>query len=104
MGEENGFFRGAGGVIWEMGLPLREDMREQLTKGYLSRVNEDGSPYVEPTDPAAEGAAKAEVEKPPASNAPKSEWIGYAHRMHGVSIDDAEAMTKHDLIEKYGAA
>ena len=44
MSEESGFFRGAGGVIWEMGLPLREDMREQLTRGYLSRVNEDGSP------------------------------------------------------------
>lgn len=92
---ETGFFRGSGGSVWQMDLPLSENMRDQLTKGYLTRVTEDGSPYVEPAD-------DAEPEQPPAANANKAAWIGYAHRVHDVPIDDAEAMTKTDLIELYG--
>lgn len=97
---ETGWFRGAGGVTWEMNLPLAEGMADQLTKGYLTRVNADGSPYAEP---AAAGEPPAgEPEQPPAVNAPKANWIGYAVRVHQVRPDDAEAMTKHDLIEKFG--
>lgn len=98
-----GHFRGAGNVIWEMDLPLTEAMQNQLVKGYLTRVREDGALYEEPV-PEGEDPAVSEVEKPPAANASKSHWIGYAHRVHDVSIDDAEAMTKNDLIELYGAA
>ncbi|MCC5574480.1 hypothetical protein IMZ11_02340 [Microtetraspora sp. AC03309] len=94
---ETGFFRGAGGVIWEMDLPLPEVMADQLTKGYLTRVAEDGSPYVESVAEEEPG-----VELPPAANASKAHWIGYAVRVHNVRPDDAEAMTKNDLIEKYG--
>ena len=97
MAEESGYFRGAGGVIWEMRLPLSGDMADQLTKGYLSRVNEDGTPYV----PA--GAASPEPEGPPGANASKAQWVGFAHRVHGISIDEAEALTKNDLMELHGA-
>ncbi|GAA3416206.1 hypothetical protein GCM10018952_44560 [Streptosporangium vulgare] len=93
MADGTGFFRGAGGSVWEMDLPLGASMQEQLTKGYLARVNEDGSPFTE----------EPEVEQPPAPNASKGTWVGYAHRVHGASIDDAEAMTKTDLVERYGA-
>ena len=103
MADESGFFRGAGGAIWEMRLPLSGDMAEQLVKGYLIRVNEDGSSHAPPADPASEGAAVGDVEKPPASNASKAMWVGYVHRAHDVSIDDAEAMTKNDLVELYGS-
>lgn len=96
MAEESGSFRGAGGVIWEMRLPLSGDMAEQLTKGYLSRVTEDGSPYTD-------GPSDGEPEQPPAANASKAMWVGYAHRVHGLSIDDAEALTKNDLMELYGS-
>jgi hypothetical protein len=37
----------------------------------------------------------------PGVNAPKNEWVGYAVSQ-GVSINDADAMTKNDLIEKFG--
>jgi hypothetical protein len=90
---ETGWFRGSGGGVIQMDLPLPEVMADQFTKGYLTRVNEDGSPYVEPS---------AEVEQPPAVNASKAHWIGYAVRVHGVKPDDAEAMTKNDLVEKFG--
>lgn len=92
---ETGWFRGAGGVVWQMDLPLPENMADQLTKGYLTRVNDDGSPYVE--------QAGGESEQPPAANASKAVWVGYAHRVHGVAIDEAEALTKHDLMELYGS-
>lgn len=99
---ETGWFRGEGGVIWPMTLPLNEVMAQKLVKGYLTRVNEDGSPYAEPV-PDGEEPAEPQLEKPPAANAPKAEWIGYAHRVHKVPIDDAEAMTKTDLMERYGS-
>ncbi|MFC4006636.1 hypothetical protein ACFOY2_05350 [Nonomuraea purpurea] len=92
---ETGWFRGAGGIVWQMDLPLPEVMADQLTKGYLTRVNQDGSPYAE--------KSADEPEQPPAANASKAIWVGYAHRVHGVPIDDAEALTKHDLMELYGS-
>ncbi|MEU7831384.1 hypothetical protein [Nonomuraea sp. NPDC049129] len=98
MSDDSGYFRGAGGVVWEMKLPLSGDMAEQLIKGYLTRVNADGTDYVQPD---AEGST--EPEQPPAANASKAMWVGYAHRVHGVRIDDAEALTKNDLMELYGS-
>lgn len=97
---ETGWFRGSGGSVWEMDLPLTEAMAEQLLKGYLTRVNEDGTQYAEPL---AEGQVEPDVEQPPPANASKAAWIGYAVRVHGVRPDDAEAMTKPDLIEKFGS-
>ena len=38
----------------------------------------------------------------PAQSASKAEWVGYAVRAHGMTPDAAEAMTKADLIERYG--
>jgi hypothetical protein len=93
---ETAHFRGEAGLVIAMDLPLPEVMAEKVVKGYLTRVNADGSPYVEAT------GAKPEAEQPPAANASKAYWVGYAHRVHGVPIDDAEALTKHDLMELYG--
>jgi hypothetical protein len=100
---ETAFFRGEGGVVWEMDLPLSEDMQVQLVKGRLMRVNPDGSTYTEPVAEADEGD-EPEVEQPPAQNAPKAAWVGYVHRVHGLPIDEAEALTKHDLMELAGSA
>jgi hypothetical protein len=79
-----------------MRLPLSEDMAEQLTKGYLTRVSH------RTTMAAPMWSSLPSLEQPPAANASKAHWIGYAVRVHGVKPDDAEAMTKNDLIEKYG--
>lgn len=101
-GQETGHFLGEGGVIWEMALPLPEVMQDKVTKGYLRRVNPDGSPYVEPV----EGDEPPPEPKPPAQSASKAEWVGWAvdhpDESRRLSPDDAEALTKADLIEKFG--
>lgn len=106
MAAETAFYRGEGGVVWQMDLPLSDNMREKVTKGYLTRVaNEAGDPYVEPAAPDSGETppppGPPAVARPPQS-ASKAEWVGYAVRAHGVLPDDAEAMTKQDLIDRYG--
>lgn len=99
MTKETGFFLGAGGSVFEMDLPLPEVMQDQVTRRQLVRVaNADGAPYVEP-------AAETEDEGPkrPAKNASKNDWVGYALTVdENLTVDDADAMSRDDLIEKYG--
>lgn len=82
--------RGEAGNVFELSLPLHEVIAERLSKGYLTRVNPDGTDWVE-------DAART---KPPVA-ASKAEWVGWAV-YNGAKPDDAEALTKTDLIEKYG--
>jgi hypothetical protein len=96
---EIGYFRGEGGVIWPMALPLPKVMAQKVTKGQLRRVNSDGTPYKDTDAEVAGGETPAR----PAQSAPKAEWVGYAVRAHGLGVDDAEAMTKQDLIERFSA-
>ena len=49
----------------------------------------------------ADQTAQAEGETPPAESALKGEWVDYAVS-RGVPRDEAEAMTKAQLIEQYG--
>lgn len=108
MSEANvGYFLGEGGVQWTFDLPLTEVLQEKLTKGYLRRVNEDGTPYVEPVE-AVEATGDDNdpppppVELPPAASATKAEWVGYAVRVGQMEPGDAEGLTKQDLIDKFG--
>jgi hypothetical protein len=102
MGPDSIFVQAAGGHIIMMDLPLHEAAAEQLTKGYLRRVNADGSPYVEPV----EGDGPPPEPKPPAKSAVKAEWVGWAvmhpDESRRMTPDDAEALTKDDLIERFG--
>lgn len=93
---ETQYFLGEGGVVWAHDLPLSEPIAEKVTKGYLRRVHSDGSPW---TDEQGKPPA---TEPRPAVNAPKADWVGYAVRSHGVEPDEADGMTKADLVEKYG--
>ena len=87
---ETWFIRGEGGGIFKMSLPLHEAIAERLHKGYLARVNEDGTNWVG-------GPERVR----PDLKANKADWISWAvHK--GAVPDDAEALTKTDLIEKYG--
>lgn len=91
--------RGEGGSVFALALPLSEPISERLAKGHLQRVNEDGSAYTAPADAAESTVPAPPTEQPPMS-APKAAWIGWAV-VCGATPDDAEAMTKGDLIEKY---
>lgn len=91
------FIRGEGGSVFKMDLPLHETISDRLLKGYLTRVNEDGSSYVEGQDEVPGLPTER-----PALNANKAIWVGWAVAQ-GMTPDDAEALTKTDLIEKFGA-
>lgn len=92
MGEpEVGYFRGQGGIVIDLTLPLAESLQHQVTRGQLVRVNPDGSTWSD----------QPEVKRP-AVNASKNDWVGYAVSQ-GMPVDDADAMTKNDLIEKFGS-
>jgi hypothetical protein len=93
------FILGEGGGVFEMSLPLHEAIADRLAKGYLRRVQPDGSPYVE--DDRPEGVPTL-PESRPGVNAVKAEWVGWAV-VQGLTPDDAEALTKQDLIERFGA-
>ena len=90
---------GEGGGVFEMSLPLHETIADKLAKGYLRRVQPDGTPYVEGDRP---DGVPALPESRPAINAVKSEWVGWAV-VQGLTPDEAEALTKTDLIERFGA-
>lgn len=77
------------GAVIELALPLHEAIADRLAKGYLRRVNPDGTDWTE--------APPAERPEPTAR---KAEWVGYAVA-RGMDPDDAEALTKQDLIDKH---
>lgn len=110
------YIRGEGGGIHAMDLPLPEPIEERLLKGMLRRVNKDGTPYIEPPaepdeDPEqTTGAGQVptpgqQVTGPPLTepgkNASKADWVGWAV-VNGADAEEADGMTKADLIEKYG--
>jgi hypothetical protein len=90
---------GEGGGIFELSLPLHETIADKLAKGHVRRVQRDGSPYVEGDRP---DGVPGLPESRPAINAVKAEWVGWAV-VQGLTPDEAEALTKTDLIERFGA-
>lgn len=93
------FVQGFAGLPFKLDLPLHEALADQLTKGYLRRVaNLAGDPYV-PEEESPEVAALPEER--PALDADQKSWVGWAVK-NGSTPDDAEALTKTDLIEKFG--
>lgn len=96
---EHIFVRGEGGSVFKMDLPLHESIEERLAKGYLIRVaNADGDPY----DPnAASTQTPAPPTERPALSAAKSVWVAWAG-VQGLNLEEAEVLTKDDLIERYG--
>jgi len=85
---ETGWFRGEGGAIWQMDLPLPSGIQQRVVKGHVLRVNEDGSLY---GDSAPER---------PADGASRAEWVGYASRVLGLDPEVAEGLTHQDLVDK----
>lgn len=94
--------KGEGGMLIHHDLPLPEHIADRLTKGHLSRVNEDGSNWI-PSE--AEDDVAPELGVPPTEapdpKANKPAWVAWAG-VCGMKPDDAEAKTKADLIDLYG--
>lgn len=51
--------RGEGGGVFAFDLPLPEAIADRVAKGQMHRVNEDGSPWVEPDPELPLGDDKA---------------------------------------------
>lgn len=121
---ETGWYRTESGTILEMDLPLPEGIAQRVVRGEIVRVaNAAGDPWPDPqTPPSGVAAERREIErlrallveagidpdaeprvdgKPPAVGANKPEWVAYAVSQ-GIDPQAAEAMTKADLIERYG--
>ena len=49
---QTAFFKGDGGAVFEMDLPLTGDMAKRAARGELRRVNPDGSRLEEPDEEA----------------------------------------------------
>lgn len=90
---------GEGGSIIELALPLHETITDKLARGHIRRVNPDGTEWTGEPDPDVPAVPTA----PPAASAAKSYWVGWAVAC-GASVEDAEAMTKADLVERYANA
>lgn len=102
--------RGEGGSIIPMDLPLPDAIAQRMAKGYLQRVNADGTPYTglheaAPTTPAGTpagdgGSALTRGETPrPAKAAPKPQWVAWAVAVHGLDPEEADGMTRADLMD-----
>lgn len=93
---------GEGGMVIAMDMPLPEHIAQRLIKGQITRVNEDGTPYtVIGGVPGPVGPVPGPPLTEPARTALKPDWVGWAV-VRGAKPEEAEAMTKNDLIEKYG--
>jgi hypothetical protein len=97
--------KGEGGSVFQMTLPLQPDIAHRLSRGHLRRVNEDGTPWLEsaPVTPAEAALVPSLPSERPALSASKGDWVGWAVRC-GSTPDDAEILTKTDLIDQYGTA
>lgn len=97
--------RGEGGAVIAMDLPLPEAIAERYERGFLVRVNPDGSPYMGAPAPVqapapAKGSALTTGQVPrPGARAGKDDWVLWAMAVHALPEADAQAMTKAQLQE-----
>jgi len=92
-------FKGEGGHMWEMDLPLREQHARDEKEGRLVRVNPDGSSLAEP----AEEPAAQEPPKKPNKASSKADWVTWAAHQ-GAGQEEAESLTLAALIERFHSA
>lgn len=88
-------FVGAGGGVFDITVPLTEVMRYQFDKGFI-RLADGEAPFGE-----LEDAPESEAGDKPKAADPKSVWVAHA-QSQGMSHEDADAMTKAELVRKFG--
>lgn len=102
MADELVYLRGEGGVVRKHKLPLPEGIADRLAKGYIKRVNEDGSAWKADGGADHDPGRGVSAPKRPAVNDTKAAWVAWAVSENpSLSPDDADAMTKADLVERY---
>lgn len=91
--------RGEGGSIIPMEPPFPEHIAARVATGHIVRVNPDGSDWTD--EPVPTDVDTLDRVNPPKPAAAKADWVAYA-QSQGMFHDDADAMTKAALVEKYG--
>ena len=95
------WYRGEGGSVMQMDLPLPEGIAQRVKAGAIVRVaGPDGAPYA-----PAEGDAPAPAPPTtrPLDSALKADWVAWAVAC-GADYETVTGATRHDLIDKYGSA
>jgi hypothetical protein len=107
-------FLGAGGGVFDIDVPLAEPLQYQFDKGSL-RLADGEQPFDEPEpehiepehiepelEQHDEPAPVDDVPVKPKQVAPKADWVAYAGSMSDLSVIEADAMTKAQLVERFG--
>jgi hypothetical protein len=95
--KEYRYYRGEGGVVWELELPLSPEMADQVR---LGRMIEVPKPEDVGDDTQADGRMRTAVAmREPAPHEPKSVWVDYAVA-NGWSYADAQNASRNELVEK----
>jgi hypothetical protein len=89
-----GRYKGEGGVEWEFDEPLTELMQEKVTKGYLTKIEEE-----------EEVEEEGKVVYRPSTAASKADWVMHAvhhpDESRRLTVAIANDMSKADLVERY---
>lgn len=86
------YYRGEGGVVWELELPLTPEMADQVRQGKLVEVPK-------PED-VGDDTPRRVAGNEPAPHEPKSVWVEWAIA-HGMSHAEAQNLSRNDLVEKF---
>lgn len=97
---ETAFFRGEGGAVWEMDLPLGSAHQRDVELGRLIQVDPDGATF---TEPATEPDPPEQSPKKPNKASSKADWVAWAVQQ-GAEQDEAESLTLAALIERFHSA
>lgn len=95
------WIRGENGALHCMDVPLPPGIAHRLNRGDLTRVFEDGTPWVEPSDSEeSESGPAAPVDAPPLPKRTdnRAVWTEFAVSQ-GMDRATAVGMTKAELIE-----
>lgn len=87
-----------------MDLPLQDVYAAQERQGRLVRVNADGSLWSAPEPEPEPEVGEDEPVGPhkPARVDNKAAWVTYAELVSDMGHDELEAMTKADLVKRFG--
>jgi len=98
-------FRGVGGGLHRFQLPLAPAFAALEAKGLLVREDEEPpsapKPRPKPVDVDGEDADLGPVR--PSQASPKAQWVDYAQLVSDLSHDEAQALTKAELVDRFGS-
>lgn len=97
------WIRGENGALHCMDVPLPPGIESRLNRGDLVRVNEDGTPWVEPGEEAVEpprGDMPPDAPPLPKRTENRAAWTEFAVSQ-GMDRAQAASMTKAELIEQF---